>query len=158
PDFRQALLRTGFNALQALSPNLVEFCETFFLRPAWALKKQRLIILVDGLDEVNDPADREALKHLIVQADLPHLRWILTTRREEETYTYASQATVVQLRADLEMNHAEELNQPPGSSLLRLEGRLVAHEDHVDCVAWSPDAKMLASGSYDNTIRVWDAQ
>ena len=35
-------------------------------------------------------------------------------------------------------------------------GQLIGHTDHVDCVAWSPDGKFIASGSYDNTIRIWD--
>ena len=28
---------------------------------------------------------------------------------------------------------------------------------YVDSVAWSPDGKRIASGSYDNTVQVWDA-
>jgi len=36
-------------------------------------------------------------------------------------------------------------------------GRLRGHDRHVDCVAWSADGKLLASGSHDNTVRIWQA-
>jgi len=38
-----------------------------------------------------------------------------------------------------------------GSQLLR-------HADRVACVRWSPDGTMLASGSWDGTVAVWDAE
>ncbi len=31
------------------------------------------------------------------------------------------------------------------------------HSSTVDTVAWSPDGKRIASGSYDNTVQVWNA-
>jgi WD40 repeat protein len=38
-------------------------------------------------------------------------------------------------------------------TLLTLSG----HSDVVTCVAWSPDGKRLATGSHDETAKVWDA-
>lgn len=33
---------------------------------------------------------------------------------------------------------------------------LKGHTSWVLCVAWSPDAKYIATGSMDNTVRLWD--
>ena len=33
---------------------------------------------------------------------------------------------------------------------------LKGHTSWVLCVAWSPDAKFIATGSMDNTVRLWD--
>ena len=32
-----------------------------------------------------------------------------------------------------------------------------AHSDRVTSVAFSPDGKSIVSGSYDKTLKVWDA-
>ena len=32
-----------------------------------------------------------------------------------------------------------------------------AHSDYVSSVAFSPDGKSIVSGSYDLSIRIWDA-
>lgn len=32
------------------------------------------------------------------------------------------------------------------------------HKNWVLCVAWSPDAQIIATGSMDNTIRIWDPE
>ena len=40
-----------------------------------------------------------------------------------------------------------------GSNVFTYKG----HSDVVKSVAWSPDGKRIASGSYDNTVQVWDA-
>lgn len=34
---------------------------------------------------------------------------------------------------------------------------LYGHTDWVDSVTWSPDRRWIASGSRDQTIKVWDA-
>ena len=44
-------------------------------------------------------------------------------------------------------------SQPPGTTLFTFKG----HSDYVDTVAWSPNGQFIASGSWDGTVKVWDA-
>src|SRR6266496_3481065 len=47
----------------------------------------------------------------------------------------------------------QPITPPVGLTLLHtLEG----HTDRVDPLAWSPDGKLLGSGSKDQTVRLWD--
>jgi WD40 repeat protein len=35
---------------------------------------------------------------------------------------------------------------------------LAGHSNYVNCIAYSPDGKILASGSSDQTVKLWDAK
>jgi len=43
-------------------------------------------------------------------------------------------------------------------SLFWLIRVLTSHKYRVSSVAWSPDGKQIASGSWDSTIKIWDTQ
>jgi RNA polymerase sigma factor (sigma-70 family) len=45
----------------------------------------------------------------------------------------------------------------PGGALARLGTLRLRHGSPVTSVAFSPDSKLLATGSWDNVIRIWDA-
>ena len=46
----------------------------------------------------------------------------------------------------------------PTTYTYRTRTRTQGHTRAVNSVAWSPDGRQLASGSADNSIRVWDAE
>ena len=42
--------------------------------------------------------------------------------------------------------------------LVSVDSLMTSHKYSVESVAWSPDGKQIASGSYDDTIKIWDSQ
>jgi WD40 repeat protein len=50
--------------------------------------------------------------------------------------------------------HKEEAHHPTGTLLSTLAG----HTRPVNAIAWSPDGRLLASGSHDNTLRIWNSE
>ncbi|HEY4383744.1 MAG TPA: serine/threonine-protein kinase, partial [Ktedonobacteraceae bacterium] len=54
-----------------------------------------------------------------------------------------------------EGNQIHLFSYHPYTSEFLLERDLVGHDASVSCLAWSPDGSFLASGSEDQTIRLW---
>ncbi|KAK6523133.1 hypothetical protein TWF694_006028 [Orbilia ellipsospora] len=53
----------------------------------------------------------------------------------------------------IEINFSNARNMDWGANIQTLYG----HDDSVESVVFSPDGGQIASGSYDNTIKIWDA-
>jgi small GTP-binding protein len=44
------------------------------------------------------------------------------------------------------------------AATLEQKRRMIGHQAGIISLAWSPDGKLIASGSYDNTIRLWNVE
>lgn len=83
--------------------------------------------------------------------------WAFNDRKQEEA--------VLELRRERRMTQREEQreeqrqleleSQPSGFKLIHI---LRGHSDSITNIVWSPNGLNLASGSYDDTVRLWSSQ
>jgi WD40 repeat protein len=65
-------------------------------------------------------------------------------------------------QAKVDKSLAQAANEQKAVAKTSVEGRetltLKGHADWVTSVSFSPDGKRIVSGSFDRTVKVWDAQ
>ncbi|KAJ6559983.1 hypothetical protein B0H19DRAFT_1375904 [Mycena capillaripes] len=93
-----------------------------------------IVIILDALDECSDENWRTTLISLIADdfSTLPVVFRFLITSRPDADIT--------------------------DGDWLSLQKKLTGHSNGVLSVAFSPDGRRIVSGSFDNTIRIWDSE
>jgi WD40 repeat protein len=66
---------------------------------------------------------------------------------------YPERHVMLKQKRDEQPSEQPERELPPGVKLLRI---LEGHKDHVVSVVFDPMGRTLASGGYDNTVKLWE--
>ncbi len=79
--------------------------------------------------------------------------WAKKDKEDEAVFIENAREEARKKREDEQKEAEQNQPYPPG---FKLRHTLTGHASRIDSVAWSPDGQILASGSYDTTIRFWN--
>lgn len=119
---------------------------------AWDLRFNRMDVSLNMMSKALQVDDRDEIKELAGEL------LALTAYGFDEDWTYESES-VRALAVSQDMSMIAVGDDYGTIHLLDAEGNLLsetsAHDNTVDALAFSPDGKYLAAGSYDNYFSIW---
>ncbi len=119
----------------------------------------KLLLIFDGFDEMAARVDRQEMINNfweLAKVVVPGAKVILTCRTEH--FPEAKEGRAL-LNVELQASTANLTGETPQFEVLELEKfNDQGHTDLVWSVVFSPEDKMLASGSEDQTVKLWNIQ
>ena len=132
-----------------------------FLR-FWNLEARELLAEVrahdDGVDHLSFSPDGQVLS--TASWDGKGKLWDATSLKQLTVFDMSPHCLSTAISPDGNLlafsseDYAMLFDVQSGARLHLLEG----HQNTVDCIDFSPDSRLLATGSHDRTIRIWDTQ